>query len=128
MKAITIKQPWAQLIARRLKHIENRSWVTSYRGPLIIQASMQDDPVALEVIEDRFGVSINRNQLHRGVIVAIADLVDIVDDHPSLWFVGPYGWILRNIRPLPAMPMRGKLSIFDPPPHIRSAVLKHLED
>jgi hypothetical protein len=39
MKAISITQPWATLIAQGAKRIETRSWKTSYRGPLAIHAS-----------------------------------------------------------------------------------------
>lgn len=128
MKALTIKQPWAQLIVRGLKPVENRTWSTNYRGPLLIHAAATDDRTPLRSIERQYGVSIRRDLLHRGVIVAVVELVDIVTDHPSPFFQGPYGWVLRNIRPLPSMPMRGQMSIYDPPPHIRNAVLKHLED
>jgi hypothetical protein len=38
MKAITIYQPWAQIIARGVKKYETRSWRTPYRGPLAIHA------------------------------------------------------------------------------------------
>lgn len=36
MKALSIWQPWASLIAMGLKRFETRSWQTSYRGPLLI--------------------------------------------------------------------------------------------
>jgi hypothetical protein len=39
MKVIVIRQPWAWLIVNGFKDIENRSWATRYRGPLLIQAS-----------------------------------------------------------------------------------------
>lgn len=39
MKAIVIRQPWAWLIVNGFKDIENRTWGTRYRGPLLIQAS-----------------------------------------------------------------------------------------
>ena len=38
MKALTIHQPYAELIRRGEKVIENRTWPTSYRGPLAIHA------------------------------------------------------------------------------------------
>lgn len=39
MKAVTLWQPWASLIAFGLKTIETRSWGTRYRGPLLIHAA-----------------------------------------------------------------------------------------
>lgn len=39
MKALTLTQPWATLIACGAKRIETRSWGTSYRGPIAIHAA-----------------------------------------------------------------------------------------
>ena len=39
MKAITLWDPWASLIALGEKKIETRSWKTDYRGPLAIHAA-----------------------------------------------------------------------------------------
>lgn len=41
MKAITLHQPWASLVAEGVKTIETRSWSTKYRGPLVIHAGLQ---------------------------------------------------------------------------------------
>lgn len=38
MKAITVRQPWAECIARGVKLVENRSRPTTHRGPLAIHA------------------------------------------------------------------------------------------
>ncbi len=43
MKAITIWQPWAQLLAEGKKHDETRSWATKYRGEILIHAAKRDD-------------------------------------------------------------------------------------
>jgi hypothetical protein len=40
MKALTISQPFASLIADGEKWIENRSWFTKYRGQLAIHAGV----------------------------------------------------------------------------------------
>lgn len=45
MKAITLTQPWATLVAIGAKRIETRSWATSYRGPLAIHAAKGLGPV-----------------------------------------------------------------------------------
>jgi len=39
MKTLSIRQPFASLICRGIKTIENRSWDTTYRGKLLIHAS-----------------------------------------------------------------------------------------
>jgi len=38
VRALTVRQPWASLIACGVKTIETRSWSTKYRGPLLIHA------------------------------------------------------------------------------------------
>ncbi len=42
MKAITIWQPWASLIACGAKKFETRSWATNYRGPIAIHVAKKD--------------------------------------------------------------------------------------
>lgn len=39
MKALTLYEPWASLVALGAKKIETRSWPTKYRGPLAIRAA-----------------------------------------------------------------------------------------
>lgn len=39
MKALTLWQPWASLVALRVKLYETRCWTTRYRGPLAIHAA-----------------------------------------------------------------------------------------
>jgi len=45
MKALSLWQPWAQLVVWGQKRVETRTWMTSYSGPLLIHASaaMRDD-------------------------------------------------------------------------------------
>ena len=50
MKALTIMQPWASLIACGAKTIETRSWPTKYRGPIAIHAGMKD-PCKIPLLE-----------------------------------------------------------------------------
>jgi hypothetical protein len=46
MKAITILQPWASLIACNAKQIEIRSWATKYRGEIAIHAGASNKSMA----------------------------------------------------------------------------------
>lgn len=59
MKALTLTQPWATLVAIGAKRIETRSWSTNYRGPLAIHAAktfpkwareFTTDPVCYEAV------------------------------------------------------------------------------
>lgn len=53
MKIVSVKQPWASLIVRGVKDIENRSWSTIYRGPLLVHASLKPDQITSEEVEER---------------------------------------------------------------------------
>ena len=43
MKVLTIKEPFASLIANGLKEYEFRTWKTNYRGEVLIHASKSID-------------------------------------------------------------------------------------
>lgn len=51
MKVITIRQPWASLIANGYKEYEFRSWQTKYRGPLLIHAGQGLDKECVKNID-----------------------------------------------------------------------------
>jgi hypothetical protein len=120
MKALSIRQPWAWLIANGYKDIENRNWRTKYRGPVLIHASaakpsLPDFSAALGIMG---GLGLlaempSRDSFARGGIVGITTITDCVDTSPSPWFFGPQGFILAEGRPLPFLPMKGKLSFFE---------------
>jgi hypothetical protein len=114
VKALSIRQPWAHLIAQGVKTIENRTCRTAYRGPLLIHAGARWYEEPREAIETRHGIAIPRN-LPLGGIVGIADLVDIVEQSGDPFFFGPYGWVLDNARPLPFRAIPGRLGLFDAP-------------
>lgn len=126
MRGLTIRQPWAYAIAYLGKQIENRTWGTSYRGPMLIHAGLTLDDeidIAFDVIEATIGRSLSRSEIEmatdvRGAIVAVADLVSVihVDSLEKAyavrpWGFGPYCWQLREVKPLreplPAKGMQG---------------------
>ena len=41
MKVLTLKQPWATLVAEGIKKYEFRSWKTHYRGKILIHTSQK---------------------------------------------------------------------------------------
>lgn len=129
MKVLSIRQPWAYLIAEGAKDIENRTWATNYRGPVLIHAgktpARQDELVKLLHKELRAG-GIDPTKFDRGGIVGMATITDCVDDSDSEWFFGPYGFVLTNPRPLPFYPMDGRLGLFDPSPDLAKWVREQL--
>ena len=78
MRALTLWQPWASLVAIGAKQWETRSWGTKYRGPLLIHAAMRkpppiDNPLVFEEMLQRLGGA-DFDTLPRGVVLAIVDL------------------------------------------------------
>ena len=51
MKVITLKQPWATLVAEGLKKYEFRSWKLNYRGEILIHAGKGVDLEAMKKFE-----------------------------------------------------------------------------
>lgn len=119
--ALSIRQPWPWAILHAGKDIENRSWPTKYRGRILIHAgvafdgSKQDVKDLLSRWSRTAGIETPAiEDLPRGGIVGAADIVDCVAHSDSTWFVGRYGFVLRNVRALPFHPCKGQLSFFKP--------------
>lgn len=119
MKAISVRQPWADAILHFGKRIENRTWNTRYRGPLLIHAARQpaeDEDVARDFIaraSGQFGANCIPAAEHYGGIIARAVLVDVVRESSSPWFTGPYGFVLADVEPVPFFPCRGMPGLFE---------------
>lgn len=128
MKILSIRQPWAWAIIHAGKDVENRSWTTKVRGRVLIHAgiyapkkgdvdefnrtfiSAVPDEEARRRVLPRWTEALS---FERGGIVGSVEIVDCVTDYPSPWFFGPYGFVLRDPRPLPFIPLRGRLGFFD---------------
>jgi ASCH domain len=106
-----VRQPWATLIVRGVKNIENRSWATSYRGPVLVHASQRLSVHSLADIARQFGIDLPQFELPLGGIVGITNIVDCVVAHPSPWFEGKFGFVLDRSRELPFKPWRGSLGL-----------------
>jgi len=127
MKALSIKQPWAWLIAAGYKDIENRAWPTNFKARIYIHAGKQPDSKGawaiwgdrtfMELLDDIAKIQIPNLTTFwdKSAIIGEADIVDCVTQSKSPWFVGPYGFVLANPtlyqKPIPC---RGKLGFFDP--------------
>lgn len=115
MKALSIRQPWAWLIVNGYKDVENRTWHTRYRGPVLIHASKAFDK------EGYLHVSMQHPHIQMphftafetGGIVGRATITDCVHQLASPWFTGPWGFVMRDAEPLPFSPCAGKLGFFD---------------
>ena len=114
MKALSIRQPWAWLIVHGGKNIENRTWKTKYRGPVLIHAGKKIDMAAYNQLADK-GVELPPiDDLLTGGIVGKCNIVDCVNHSTSTWFGGPFGFVLENPKPVIFSPCRGQLYFFAP--------------
>ncbi len=114
MKALSVQQPWAWALLYAGKTVENRTWPTEYRGSLLIHAGKKYDRDGHKWIEANAAIVVPKD-LPRGGIVGRARVVGCVKDCPSIWFSGPYGFLLSERDPLPLFPWPGKLGLFDFP-------------
>jgi hypothetical protein len=143
MKALTLTQPWATLVAIGAKRIETRSWSTRYRGPLAIHAAKGlprdcyelcfDEPyyrtLMLALRQNLAGHRdddlVLREGLPRGFVLATCELVDcfrITDANApgepersfGAYSPGRFAWKLAEIRMLPVpIPAKGALSLWE---------------
>lgn len=126
MKVITIKQPFATLIAEKLKEYEFRTWKTKFRGEILIHAGKSIDKVAMKRYEHL------NLEYPTGCIIAKAKITDClpVDDNlkdelrkkDPLVYYGvlnnkkekqEYGFKLENVEKINNIPINGKLSFWD---------------
>lgn len=110
MRGMSITQPYASLIALGEKTIEVRSWRTNYRGELLICAS------ARPKFDLRYPV---------GVTICVAELWDIREFmredeilSRAKWERGLHSWMLRDVRPVAQVPIKGSLGLFSIPREI----------
>lgn len=117
MKALSIRQPYAHNIIFDGKDVENRTWRTHYRGPVLIHASKNHQGIDKQ----------DRLRFQFGGIVGMAEIVDCVREMPrhSPWFYGPWGFVLENAKELPFLPCKGSLSFFTPSIRAQIAQLWH---
>jgi hypothetical protein len=60
--------------------------------------------------------------LPRGVIIGVVELVDCVTKSKSPWFMGDYGFVLKNQRPIKPIPCAGALGFWNLAPEIERKI------
>jgi hypothetical protein len=117
--ALSVRQPWANLIVRGLKDIEIRTWATKYRGRLLIHAGGTLDRIGMW----RFPMEV----VPRGAIIGSVKLADILRFTRQSWkeegdrhldngrfpLETAYAWILEDPQPFSEpIPHKGALKLF----------------
>jgi len=104
MKAISVRQPWASMIARGTKTIETQTWPTKYRGDLLIVSSKKP--------------KIDNLPTGQGLCV-----VKLVECRPMVFsdvsaagcklYHGAWAWVLEDVRPVEYFAVRGTFGIYE---------------
>ena len=143
MKAISIKQPFAGLIATGQKTLETRTWSTDYRGPLLICAGAKSHDL-FECYEVETGTLLLLNDSARsafsidkkiawtfGQALCVVDLVGVrsfkkgnamENDACVDWYQGAFAWELENPRLIEPFDVKGKLRLFE----VDESLIKYL--
>jgi len=125
MKVITIKQPYATLIAKGLKKYEFRTWKTKYRGEILIHAGKGIDKEAMKKFSEY------NFEYPSGCIIAkvmITDCIKVTDEfrkelkkeNPLVYSniinnkeYNGYGFKIEKVEEIEPIEINGKLSLWD---------------
>jgi hypothetical protein len=155
MKAISLHNPYASLIAHDLKHWETRPMRTHHRGPLAICAARVnamahhiptgDQSNPWRYAEMQIGCPLST--LPGGVVVAVVDVVDCIPSREwvrrhvsrmmSHGFIrelaygdfaaGRFAWKLDNLRKIERpIPVKGQQGMFNLSPEVEALVLEQI--
>ncbi len=117
MKALSLQQPWAELIVSGKKTIETRTWNTKFRGEFYVHASKTVNKIACK--------KLNVKNFVTGAIIGKANLVDVKNyknskefqkdnnKHLALAKYKPYGYLLKNIKRIKPIEYKGQLNFFE---------------
>lgn len=131
MKAITIQQPWAHLIIHgsrdcldidpQRKNVENRTWPSSYRGPLLIHAGQ-----GKSYMDDAGIYGLKAADMVFGAIIGIVDMYGCEPKERlprNHWVGGPWCHQYRNPRYLRVpIKCKGALGLWTPTPELLDAI------
>jgi len=137
VRCLSICQPWAWAIIHGPKRVENRTWSTTYRGPLLIHAGksrLNYDHQDPEDWRNWYGLEMPAaNRLTWGAIIGQVELVACVqladpellpdqrawlEAHP--FTEGPRCWVLKRPQAFPApIPYRGQQGLFHVPASVQ---------
>lgn len=131
MKALSLTQPWATLVAIGAKRLETRGWKTDHRGALAIHAAKKftsEERALCEREPFRSALSAagyDADNLPLGAVLAVVHLTTVVPITPhnippepersfGNYAPGRYAFVLDHVMPLTTpLPARGALSLWE---------------
>jgi len=138
LRAVSLTQPWATLVAIGAKTFETRSWPTYYRGPLLIHAAKGFPGNARALCYmDSFSETLQRagykraSELPTGALIGIVTLVECISTADALEGIdaaehafgnygrGRFAWKLTEaVKLVQPIPCRGALGLWKAPEEI----------
>ena len=126
-KALSLKQPFAWLIANGYLLVDDRTWGTQYRGPVLIHASKGLYKEYYDYLKATTDIPLPaKDKLEYGGVVGISNLVlccrpgdlpESISREQRLHFgevhQDYFGFLFEHATPLALMPCRGKLGMFE---------------
>jgi uncharacterized protein (UPF0264 family) len=124
-KALSLKQPWAALLAHGWKTIEVRRWTTRHKGQVLIHAAREDDERAR--VPELAHSELRQVTELRGGIIGVGNLREVkpyrsreefvADRHlhfndPSWFEEGLYGFCFEDLVPVRFIPEPGYFRLF----------------
>lgn len=89
MRALSVRQPWAELILQGEKEAEYRSMATKIRGTVYLYASLgKYTRDLMDEFSEELGFDVY--DLDRGVLIGTVEVYDCEEDDDG------YAWLLRN--------------------------------
>jgi hypothetical protein len=129
LKALTVRQPYANCLCDGTKPVENRSWATSHRGLIAIHAGLQVFEDEVEHVCQMLRVrALDLDVFEYGAIIGVVELRHVVEEHSSPWYArGQKAWVVRKARLLKSpVQCRGAQRLWTVPPEAEAAVRRQL--
>lgn len=151
MRILSMREPWLCCVLSpgpNPKRIENRKWNTHYRGPILLHRSKgltqaYVDTAAAWLAERKLSATLRAawagpDPLRMGGVCGYAEIVDVMRPASNLtgealfkwhdadvrwWMQEQYGFVLKNVKPLPFIPWRGGLGLRIAPAVLADACL-----
>ncbi len=130
MKTLTLREPWASLVAFGPKRVETRSWRTAYRGPLYIHGGAANISRRDSHIEELLALLPQREMAY-GLVVCRCILADCLPMDEAFfasfplspverlcgeYAPGRFAWVLDQVEPLAKpFPAKGRLGLWELP-------------
>lgn len=126
MRILTVKEPFATLISKKIKTIETRSWKTNYRGEIYIHAGIKKPEYSHKC--DEFIRLAEQHSYSPGFVLCRCKLIDCIEmteeyikeikekQHINYicgeYAVGRFAWILDDIEIIEPFFAKGRLGIW----------------